>query len=89
MLLVQVVLTFASVQRLTLSDADCCRPWGWDFISHAGRRRRYRDRRWGGGRRHRRFELQQVVMTFGADHHRLPLTAVAEFLLGLFVRVML
>lgn len=89
MLLVQVVLSLASVQRLTFSDADCCRPRRWNFIPHAGRRRRHRDRRWRGGRRHRRFELQQVVMTFGADHHRLPLTAVAELLLGLFVRVML
>lgn len=79
LLLVQVVLTLTSVQRLTVSDADCCRPRGWDFIPDAatttGRRR---------GRR--RLELQQVVVTFGTNH-RLPIVYV--LLLGLFVRVML
>lgn len=36
MLLVQVVLTLASVQRLTVSNVDGHRSGRWNFVSHTG-----------------------------------------------------
>lgn len=36
MLLVQVVLTLASVQRLTISDVDCHRSGRRNFVPHTG-----------------------------------------------------
>lgn len=73
LLLMQIALTFASVQRLTVANADCGRPWRRYLVSGAGRRRR-------------RLELQKIIVTFGTDH---GLPVIGIFLLGLFVRVML